>query len=234
MVDGLWHLISCVWSELSSTTIQQPYDTFLTNTQTINREVTLNTDSSMHANTSTHGELIEHRPKMTANRPPHSKTQLKLFFHRIHYAPGIKAPGDIIFPFFTEQKLLSISLYVLKSQSLSPQHPKKLKGKINNNLCQHQGCRNPKDRVLEKKNIAFWKRTLHRFMRPWSFTCQRLLGPRRFRTELQRITEPVNTELLSNPRSLHLRHVKQDRTKLLKSQIFTQCFTLQNCLQKAS
>ncbi len=154
MVDGLWHLISCVWSELSSTTVQQAA---ASNTQTINREVTLNTDSSMHANTSTHVELIEHRPKMTANRPQHSKTQLKLFFHRIHYAPGIKAPGDIIFPFFTEQKLLSISLYVLKSQSLSPQRPKKLKGKINNNLCQHQGCRNPKDGVLDKKKYCFLK-----------------------------------------------------------------------------
>lgn len=142
-------------------------------------------------------------------------------------------PGDIILHFFTEQKLLSISLCVVKSQSLSPQRPNKLKGKINNNLCQHQGCRNPKDGVLDKRNIAFWKRTLHRFMRPWSFTCQRLLEPRRFRTEPQRITGPVNTELLSNPRSLHLRHVKQDRTKLQKSQIFTQYFTLQNCLQKA-
>lgn len=129
---------------------QAPYDTFLTNTHTINREVTLNTDSSMHANTSIHEELIEHRPKTTANRPQHAKTQLKLFFHRIHYAPGRKAPGDIIFPFFTEQKLLSVSLCELKSQSLSPQRPKKLKGKINNNLCQHQGCRNPKDGVFDK------------------------------------------------------------------------------------
>lgn len=102
--NGGWSLTThqlCVVSHglLQPDSRQQPYDTFLTNTHTISREVTLNTDSSMHANTSTRGELIEHRPETTANRPQHAKTQLKLFFHRIHYASGRKAPGDILFPF---------------------------------------------------------------------------------------------------------------------------------------
>lgn len=109
--------------------------------------------------------------------------------------PGRKSAWGYYFPFFTGQKLLSVSLCELKSQSLSPQRPQELKVKINNNLCQHHGWRKPKDGVFGWKSFDKTKKSplseWNHFIDSWDH-CHLHVS---FRTEPWRITGSVNTEL---------------------------------------